>query len=177
MAFKNIQGNIKNSLLDYFVSGKAVQYHSAEFGYFSPTFDAISATGGTETSTFVAPDGNTYKAHVFTTSSNPGFVVSAVPGTSEGKVYYLVIGGGGGGGDTGGNSSGGGGAGGFRTNWPGTPGNHTTTQDFIVTAQNYQITVGGGGGGNASGTNSLFGPPTSPTTITSAGGGAGGSGS
>jgi hypothetical protein len=32
MAFKSIQGSAKQSLLDYFVSGKAVQYHSAEKG-------------------------------------------------------------------------------------------------------------------------------------------------
>lgn len=32
MAFKNIKGNVRNNLLDYSVSGKAVQYHSQQFG-------------------------------------------------------------------------------------------------------------------------------------------------
>jgi hypothetical protein len=46
MAFKSIQGSAKQSLLDYFVSGKAVQYHSAEKGLKAELPSGLTATGG-----------------------------------------------------------------------------------------------------------------------------------
>ena len=81
--------------------------------------------------------------------------------TGAGNLEYLVIGGGGGGGKQ---DAGGGGAGGFRT-----------ATGFAVTQQDYSITVGAGGGARSNpagvgndGEDSVF------STITSAGGGAGG---
>ena len=130
----------------------------------------ITATGGVISDYSDGPA--VYRAHVF--ASTGSFAVSAVTGT--GLVEYLVVAGGGGGGSAGG----GGGAGGFRTNVPGTPGNHTTTTAFPVSTSpgTYSISVGGGGAGTAAGypstgatgTNSSFGP------ITSNGGGGGASG-
>jgi hypothetical protein len=107
------------------------------------------ATGGTVTSD------STYWYHSFEMSGN------FVPNQSL-SCDYLVVAGGGGGGSW---SGGGGGAGGFRTG-----------SAFSVTAQSYPITVGGGGSGSpdrnsngTNGTNSIF------STITSSGGGYGGS--
>ena len=127
----------------------------------SPTF--IVATGGT-----IHTCGD-YKTHVFT---GPGtFTVSSVgnPAGSN-SVEYLVVAGGGGGGKT---ASGGGGAGGVRQNYP-----SPTTAGLPVTATGYPITVGAGGVGTCStpgnggpGSNTVF------STITSAGGGGGASGS
>ena len=124
----------------------------------------ISATGGTVTTS------SNDKIHTFTGDGN--FVVSSVgnPAGGGGTVNYLVVAAGGGGGA---NSGGGSGAGGYRTNFP-----SPTTGGLSVTAQTYPITVGAGGvdGGNnpgdpigTNGSNSVF------STITSTGGGYGGS--
>ena len=113
----------------------------------------LSATGGT-----ITTDGN-YKIHTFTSSGT--FNVNSITPTSN-SVDYLVVAGGGAGGGAGSANGGGGGAGGFRTGNTG------------VGAQSYSITVGAGGtgaGGNvrgANGSNSIF------STITSIGGGGGG---
>jgi len=110
----------------------------------------MSATGGT-----ITTDGD-YKVHSFT--SNGTFTPTTI--ANSGEVEYLVIGGGGG---AGGNISGGGGAGGYRTGY------------LAVTKQAYTVTIGSGGSGGgingvgAAGSNSVF------STITSTGGGAGGS--
>jgi hypothetical protein len=138
----------------------------------------LTATGGTITTS------GDCKIHTFT---GPGtFTVSAISGTpADNTVSYLVIGGGGGGGGTGG--GGGAGAGGYReVKSPSAPycasaldGYPSAPNRVTVTAQAYPITVGaggaggtgcgpGGGGTAASGANSIF------STITSAGGGFGG---
>jgi len=116
MAFKNIQGNTRNSLLDYSVSGKAVQYHSSE----NNTKATAVVTGGT----ILTPgDGNKY--HVFT-STGP-FSTS----TPLSNASVMMIGGGGAGG---GRLGGGGGAGGYLL----IPG-------ITIPTGNYTATVGGGG--------------------------------
>src|SRR5210317_944193 len=145
-----------------------------------PTFTA--ATGGT-----VATSGD-FKIHTFT--GDGCFVVSSVgnapasPTGGPNAVDYLVVaGGGGGGGENSSNASGGGGgAGGFREShsvpvsgcYTASP--LATPTSLPVSATTYPITVGGGGTGGVSnssygtnGNNSVF------STITSAGGGFGGS--
>ena len=85
---------------------------------------------------------------------------------------YLVIGGGGGGGGFNGNYGGGGGAGGLRSTVSATGGGGTLESALSLTAQAYAITVGAGGAATlipTSGSNSVF------STITSNGGGRGGS--
>jgi len=124
----------------------------------------VAATGGTITTC-----GN-YKIHTF--NSSGCFVVSCV-GNSVGSnsVEYLVVAGGAGGGGAAqvSTAGGGGGAGGFRQNYP-----SPTTAGLPVTATTYPITVGSGGAGQpgfntgSPGSNSIF------STITSAGGGGGG---
>jgi len=113
----------------------------------------MSATGGT-----ITTDGD-YKVHSFTADGT--FTPSA-----DGYVEYLVIAGGGGGGsadDDNGYSSGGGGAGGYRTGY------------LPVTAQGYSITVGAGGaGGTGHSSNGTQGENSVFSTITSIGGGYGG---
>jgi len=138
----------------------------------------ISATGGTTTTS-----GN-FKIHTFNSSSN--FVVASVSNVSANNdVSYMVVAGGasGGGGTGSGEYEGaGGGAGGYRESkspidsYTASP--TAATGGLTVTAQTYPITVGGGGSAQSSpfsesrgnnGSNSVF------STITSAGGGAGGS--
>ena len=136
----------------------------------------VAATGGTITTC-----GN-YKIHTFTSDAN--FVVSDA-GSSAGSntVSYLVVAGGGGGGK---DRAGGGGGGGFRESkassdsYTASPLNATSgpTYNLPVSAATYPITVGAGGAastgpaptGACSGSNSIF------STITSTGGGYGGSG-
>jgi hypothetical protein len=121
-------------------------------GSFLPT---IEATGGT------IVDSGGYRIHVFT-GTGP-FNVSYIGPPSYNNVEYVVVAGGGGSGNGPGptaNSSGGGGAGGFRTGI-----------NFPVTVQDYTITVGGGGSPTTLSSDSVF------STITSSGGGLGGSGS
>ena len=82
---------------------------------------------------------------------------------------YLVVAGGGGGGDS---RAGGGGAGGYRSSIAGeTSGRNTTieTAPQYQTGDTFNITIGAGGANATSGSNSVFG------TVTSTGGGRGGS--
>ena len=129
----------------------------------------IIASGGTESTT---PCGN-YKIHKFT---GPGtFTVSQVSSiAANNNVSYLVVAGGGGGTSS---QGGAGGAGGFRELRGPVSGCYSVSPlngapSITLTAQAYPITVGGGGAGNKSdpcqGSNSVF------STVTSAGGGAGG---
>ena len=110
----------------------------------------MTATGGT-----ITTDGD-YKVHTFTSSNT--FTVTAVGAdpTYGDKVEYLVVAGGG---DGGAQHAGGGGAGGYRANG---------AYNFTVSATSYPITVG---------TSSRYSNGGSSTfsTITSAGGGRGGS--
>jgi hypothetical protein len=132
----------------------------------------LLATGGTITTC-----GNC-KIHTFT---GPGtFTVCKASSTAaENIVSYLVIAGGAAGG-----SGGGGGAGGYRelksplTPYTASPldGYPSSPNRVTVTAQAYPITVGAGGAGYATGPNTTFnnGSNSIFSTITSAGGGAGG---
>jgi hypothetical protein len=116
----------------------------------------IIATGGTVTTS------GDYKIHTFT---GPGTFEVTNRGTPAGSnsVEYLVVAGGGAGGTT--DYSAGGGGGGFRQNFP-----SPATGGLPVAKISYPITIGAGGSGlNGSGTDSIF------STITSTGGGFGGS--
>ena len=141
----------------------------------------VSATGGT-----VATVATNFKVHTFTGDGN--FVVSCAGNPiGNNKVDYLVVAGGGGGGfaATGCSSgSGGGGGGGYRESYtPAVSGPYTASPlkascgALTVTAQTYPITVGAGGGAPNSGNDNAPGQgnPSVFSTITSAGGGAGGS--
>ena len=138
------------------------------------------ATGGnTVTSPFPMPDGNVYKAHVFTSSG--AFVVESIGTLPYGAtVDYLVVAGGGGGGCRGG----GGGAGGLRSTVTDTGGGGSLESSVTVNAAPHPVTVGAGGAGqplNVPGTvgnqgeNSSFGytSPTGSSTVSSTGGGGG----
>ena len=137
----------------------------------------IQATGGTITTVCT-----NFKVHTFT---GPGtFSVTKAGGASESIVSYVVVAGGGGGGT---GHGGGGGAGGFReykgpldtyTASPlnGNPGGTAVS----VTATSFPITVGAGGNGatgpgTPSAGVSTVGSPSVFSTITSTGGGNGGS--
>ncbi len=76
----------------------------------------ITATGGI-TNDYTDPTGNTYRAHIFT-SSGTFAVTDSARSTFGDNVEYLVVAGGGGGSGSNG-ISGGAGAGGLRTNVPG----------------------------------------------------------
>jgi len=122
------------------------------------------ATGGTIT------DSGDFKVHTFTSSGS--FVVPS--GTTLNNVEYVVVAGGGGGASTGsgvGGSGGGGGAGGYRSSvqTESSGGGASAESRLTLTAGSYTVTIGGGGGTDSTGSNSVF------ATITSAGGGYGGS--
>ena len=92
-------------------------------------------------------------------------------------VQYVVVAGGGGGGNaTDGGRGGGGGGGGYRSSVTGENSGRATAAEAALAlsiATNYTVTIGGGGaGGSASGTN---GGNSTFATITSTGGGRGGS--
>jgi len=134
----------------------------------------ITATGGTET--IVCTN---FKVHTFT---GPGtFTVTGVSSVCAARniLGYMVVAGGGGAGS---NRGGGGGAGGYREgrnvpidNFTASPlVANAPTNAVTATVAAFPITVGGGGAGACSssgvnGSNSIF------STITSAGGGFGGS--
>ena len=142
-------------------------------GYIGENF--IVATGGTPCAGTTCGD---YKIHTFT---GPGtFCVSqAAYCAANNLVSYMVVAGGGGSGTS---YGGGGGAGGFRelvsptAPYTASPleGYPTPANRITVSATGYPITVGAGGtlawpGAGSNGDNSVF------STITSAGGGLGGS--
>jgi hypothetical protein len=111
----------------------------------------ITATGGT-----ITTPGNGYRYHAFTSPGPATFTVTAL-GAYGDTVEYLVVGGGGAGGAD--RTGGGGGAGGLRT-----------ATGFPVSASpgSYAITVGAGAVLGGNGSPSIF------STITSQGGGRGG---
>lgn len=153
-------------------SGNFDQYSTISLYGVSSSGDATKvpyATGGD----VITTDG-TYWIHTFYTSG------TFTPIKSLSNVEYLVVAGGGGGGSThpfsyGG--GGGGGAGGLRSTTTNTGGGGSLESKLSLTAQAYTVTVGAGGAGAAvndasySGSNSVFG------SITSTGGGKGGTGS
>ena len=137
----------------------------------------VAATGGTVTTVCT-----NFKVHTFT---GPGTFCVSSAGNAAGSntIDYLVVAGGGGGGDGAGSSSnagGGGGAGGYRESSGTASGSYTVSplgsgvSALPVTATGFPITIGAGGATNNPGSNTVF---TGSTTITSAGGGEGGSGS
>ena len=100
--------------------------------------------------------------HKFETSGNFKVHSLGTDATLGDKVEYLIVGGGGGGGT---HHAAGGGAGGYRAN---------STQDHVVSVQNYTVTVGTGASeksGNGYGNN---GGNSEWDTLVSAGGGGGG---
>ena len=167
----NIQGVANNSLIGTNRASLVLVYVDSTKGWLyaeehnvadlqGPAF--ITATGGT-----ITTSGN-FKIHSFT--GDGCFVVSSlgnsptVPTGGPSNVDYLVVAGGGSG-RAGGSYNGGGGAGGYRTTFP-SPG--CNAGSFPITATTFPITVGAGGGNQSNGSDSIF------STITSTGGGRGG---
>ena len=152
--------------------------HSDDFSQVPETPAFITATGGTVTTVCT-----NFKVHTFT---GPGTFQVTCAGNSSGSntLEYLVVAGGGAGGPASpSNGGGGGGAGGYRESSGTAGGSYTVSplggcvSGLTASAASFPITVGAGGSatpssGNAqnSGSNSVF------STITSAGGGAGGIG-
>jgi len=132
----------------------------------------VSATGGTETTS------GDFKIHTFT--GDGSFVVTQGKVASNNKVSYVVVAGGGGGGS---NHGGGGGAGGFREGkvstdpYTASPLAATPCSSLPVSTQSYPIVVGGGGNGAtvpSPYTGATNGSPSTFSSITSTGGGRGG---
>jgi hypothetical protein len=134
----------------------------------------ITATGGTIT------ECGDYKIHTFTSDGCFAVTASAVPANN--KVDYLVVAGGGGAGNW---AGGGGGAGGYRESkcacvsgcWTTSP--LATPVSLPVSSTTYPITIGAGGAGQPAGSNwptqACNGSNSVFSTITSTGGGYGGS--
>src|SRR6056300_130939 len=180
----NIQGVANDSLITTNRASIILVYSDATKGWLytvesnvvaleAPTF--IEATGGT-----VSTSGD-FKIHTFT--GDGCFVISCAGQgnpTYPSIVDYLVVAGGGGGGYP---EGGGGGAGGFRESSGADSGCYTVSplgacvSGITVTATTYPVTVGAGGSSGSgcgysfigNGSNSVF------STITSRGGGNGGS--
>ena len=141
-----------------FISGSSFQLYGIKNaddggrGFFGP-----AVTGGDE----VFTTGNGYKVHVFKNSGTLNV-------TAPGEVEYLVVGGGGGGGT--GYAGGGGGAGGLRSSISGESGGGGSFigRTLYLAPGSIPVIVGAGGAANASGSNSDL------SSITSVGGGRGG---
>jgi len=137
----------------------------------------ISATGGTETTS------GDFKIHTFT---GPGTFTVSCAGNPLGSISvdYMVVAGGGGAGSSS-SGGGGGGAGGFRESSGAASGCYSASplggcvSALPVSVQGYPIVIGSGGTGicgpGAGGSRSTSGSLSSFSTITSAGGGFGGS--
>ena len=174
----NIQGAANNSKLETNRASVVLIYVDSTEGWLytvennvtiePPTY--VTATGGT-----ITTDGD-FKVHTFT-SSGTFTVTDAGDASTSNTVDYLIIAGAGGGGASVNcqTSGGGGGAGGYRISFP-----NPATGGTSVSAQAYPVTIGAGGAGGANpnpytanagakGSNSVW------NSITSAGGGAGGS--
>jgi len=142
------------------------------FGGYDTPEPFIAATGGTVTTS------GDYKIHTFT--GDGCFVVSSTglgTPTNPSTVDYLVVAGGGGSPIQ--NYTGGGGAGGYRES-TGNSGCYTasplaTPTGVTVTSTTYPVTVGAGGGVGSAPVPASNGSPSVFSTITSAGGGHGGS--
>ena len=176
MSFKTIKGNIKQTLNGFQVSGKSIQYHSAEFGHSAPPPSGHTATGGVIND--YSDGGSVYRTHIFTSTGT--FNVTAL-GTYGNTVDFLVVGGGGGGG--GAYEAGGGGAGGYRTSAPEGPGGPSPSAETALTIStspgSYTVTIGAGGNGggdqqDAAASIGNGGGVSTFSTITSQGGGGGG---
>ena len=183
----NIQGVANNSVIDTNRASLVLVYVDSTKGWLYWEEHNVAslelnqftqATGGTVTTS------GDFKIHKFT--GDGCFAVSQIgKGTGPAVVDYLVVAGGGGSGGGGAGydrTSGGGGAGGFRESYaPAVSGPYSasplkTTTGITLSVQTYPITVGAGGAGSTGsnawgtkGSDSVF------STITSAGGGQGGS--
>jgi hypothetical protein len=159
---------VPSSVYDNVTSGNVVTFtltntDGAESNKKTITASALPS-GGTVTS-----DGN-FNIHTFTSSGN---FVNPVNNLS---VDFLVIAGGGGGGSN--NQGGGGGAGGYRNSYNSetSGGGASSESSLTLSNQTYAVTIGAGGSGSSlntgnatNGSNSIF------SSITSTGGGYGGS--
>ena len=159
-----IIGTARGTLI-YNATTATVQYYDGT-GWYDTNRSFVQATGGLVSDYLETSSNRFYRAHVFTTSGN-FTVTNSGPGTVE---CLVVAGGGGGGNATGTNwgSGGGGGAGGFRT----------SNSLGISANTTYAVIVGGGGAGNNFGQANDNGTPGADSifsTITSSGGGKGGS--
>jgi hypothetical protein len=175
-----INGTCNNASLSTEGQSITLVYVDATRGW-KNTMDSTSNV--TATPNFIVATGGTisccgdYKIHTFT--SDGTFTICSAPTPANNNVDYLVVAGGGGGGA---NRSGGGGAGGFRESSGAASGCYSVSPlgacvaAIPVTATTYPITVGAGGSAGiaspttkgGTGSNSIF------STITSAGGGGGG---
>ena len=137
----------------------------------------VTATGGTITTV------GDFKIHTFTSSGCFAVSDAGTPGGSNTVDYLVVAGGGGGGGD----GAGGSGAGGYRESGGTASGCYavsplgsspSSVAALPVGVQTYPIAVGAGGVGAICGGSNIGAPGAVSTfsTITSAGGGRGGSG-
>jgi len=174
-----INGTCSNVTLDTSSQSITLIYADATKGWLSiynsneylnqPDF--ITASGGTVTTC------GDYKIHTFTADGCFAVTTGGVPGNNI--VSYLVVAGGGGAGNQ---QRGGGGAGGFREakvpSDPYTDSPLDAGTGLTVSSQTYPISVGGGGaaGTPASPCGNTNGSPSVFSTITSTGGGTGGSG-
>jgi len=152
----NISTNRASLVLVYVDATEGWVYvNESNVGDLRPPY--VTATGGTITTS------GDFKIHTFT-SSGTFTVTSAGLSSGSTTVDYLVVAGGGGAGSA---YGGGGGAGGFRQSFP-----NPATGGLPVSVQAYPITIGAGGAGTPTtgnkGSNSVF------STITSGGGGFGG---
>ena len=102
----------------------------------------ITATGGIIADYTDPGPGNTYRAHIFTSSGT--FEITALANGLPNALEYVVIGGGGGGGNS---RGGGGGAGGYRSSVQGESSGGGATAESVITGavQSYPVVVGGGG--------------------------------
>ena len=183
----NIEGEAENGLMNVNRESKTLVYVDATQGWVAVNDNAdpvlnplfVTATGGTITTS------GDFKIHTFT---GPGTFTVSCAGNPIGSntVDYMVIGAGGGGGGSNnpGGGAGGGGAGGWRASSGAASGCYTAgpgpltncVSALPVTAQGYPITVGSGGNGAPPGNGQANGGNNSVfSTITSQGGGRGGS--
>ena len=125
------------------VSGKIKEFHTNQSATSVPLSGHV-ATGGI-ISDYTHPNGNVYRAHVFTNSGT--FNVTSV-GSFGSTVDYLVVGGGGGGGN---DNAGGGGAGGLRSTVSNTGGGGSLESGLTISASpgSYPVVIGAGGQGSA----------------------------
>src|SRR6056300_367902 len=177
---ENIQGAANDNLLSTNRASVVLVYFDATKGWLYTEESNVgdlqqalftSATGGTITTS------GDFKIHSFT--GDGCFVVSTlgnsptVPTGGPSNVDYLVVAGGGGGANSSpvNRAGGGGGAGGLRTSFP-SPGCNAGA--FPISATTYPVTVGGGGGNSPGTCNERKGSNSVFSSITSTGGGSGG---
>src|SRR6056300_223972 len=176
----NIQGAANDSLISTNRASLLLVYVDSTKGWIYAEESNVAslvkaqfteATGGT-----VTTSGN-FKIHTFT--GDGCFVVSTlgnsptVPTGGPSNVDYLVVARGGGGANSSpvNRAGGGGGAGGLRTSFPSAGCNAGA---FPISATTYPVTVGGGGGNSPGTCNERKGSNSVFSSITSTGGGSGG---